>query len=647
MKNYSYVTLLTNDTYVYGVALLVESLARVKAKYPLHVLIIDDVSEATREILNQLHVTYEVVDTIATPEDIYQHNMQIDPGTATCWANCWTKFRVFDQTQFDKIVFLDADLMFLKNPDHLFEKPHMTAALDGEYFGLWQGWPHFNNGCVVIEPSHKLFEDILKFASTLNKDNVPSYVIADQEVLNLYYKDWPNKPELHLNKYYNVFAPYTTDAMIPDLDKNTQFIHYVGRKPWTFWLKTDAETYSEHYYAMGKEMVEARIKTLDWDKIHKKLKVVVYAICKNEIKSIEKWLKCFAEADYVCILDTGSEDGTWEYLNSQKKNYKNLILNQQTVIPWRYDKARNLSMELIPKDATICFMADIDEIIKEPGWCQKIKDVWDPLFDRATYTYNRDVDQATDTVSRAIPEFRIHSRYWDHYVNIVHEALVNKMGQKMFYMETCTPVDITVWHYPTKEGVTNYMELCERDLEECPDDWVMHLQLAIEYELRNEKEKALKHFEFLINTPNTLQLHEQARCYAGAGCIYAERGEIEKSLMYFREGRLLCPYYADNYLAAAQVYFNLNRFQEAIDLCTTALRTCQRAVWCNLFDVKSHFPFYILALSYYNSGDKLKALAFITIVNYYAISDEFKSLQKELAAQLYMEYNGQDYPQAQ
>jgi len=45
-----------------------------------------------------------------------------------------------------------------------------------------------------------------------------------------------------------------------------------------------------------------------------KIKLTVYAICKNEIENIEPWLKSFVEADYICILDTGSTDGTWEKL---------------------------------------------------------------------------------------------------------------------------------------------------------------------------------------------------------------------------------------------------------------------------------------------------------------------------------------------
>ena len=74
---------------------------------------------------------------------------------ANIWENVPSKFEIFNLTQFEKIVYLDADIYVLKNLDHLFAAPHLTAALDGEYFNLWEGWPHFNAGCMVIEPSNE------------------------------------------------------------------------------------------------------------------------------------------------------------------------------------------------------------------------------------------------------------------------------------------------------------------------------------------------------------------------------------------------------------------------------------------------------------------------------------------------------------
>jgi len=42
--------------------------------------------------------------------------------------------------------------------------------------------------------------------------------------------------------------------------------------------------------------------------------LAIYGICKDEMVNVEKFIKCFTKADYVCLLDTGSTDGTWEYL---------------------------------------------------------------------------------------------------------------------------------------------------------------------------------------------------------------------------------------------------------------------------------------------------------------------------------------------
>ena len=47
------------------------------------------------------------------------------------------------------------------------------------------------------------------------------------------------------------------------------------------------------------------------------MKVVVYAICKNEAKFVDRWMDSMSEADQVVVLDTGSSDGTAEKLKSR------------------------------------------------------------------------------------------------------------------------------------------------------------------------------------------------------------------------------------------------------------------------------------------------------------------------------------------
>ena len=92
-------------------------------------------------------------------------------------------------------------------------------------------------------------------------------------------------------------------------------------------------------------------------------KICVYAICKNESKFVEKWLESMSESDYIVVLDTGSTDDTFEKL---KNDPRVTLVKQEEINPWRFDVARNRSMELVPDDADILVCTDFDEIF-EPG----------------------------------------------------------------------------------------------------------------------------------------------------------------------------------------------------------------------------------------------------------------------------------------
>ena len=52
----------------------------------------------------------------------------------------------------------------------------------------------------------------------------------------------------------------------------------------------------------------------------KKLKIVVYAITKNEEKFVNRWVDSMSEADEIYVLDTGSTDKTVELLKKRGVN---------------------------------------------------------------------------------------------------------------------------------------------------------------------------------------------------------------------------------------------------------------------------------------------------------------------------------------
>ena len=87
------------------------------------------------------------------------------------------------------------------------------------------------------------------------------------------------------------------------------------------------------------------------------MKTAAYTICLNEIKKLDQWLYYTKDFTYRVILDTGSTDGTYEAL----KKVPNIILEQKTFTPWRFDVARMYNLEMIPKDTDWCLSPDMDE----------------------------------------------------------------------------------------------------------------------------------------------------------------------------------------------------------------------------------------------------------------------------------------------
>ena len=69
--------------------------------------------------------------------------------------------------------------------------------------------------------------------------------------------------------------------------------------------------------------------------------VCVYAICKNEESFVDQWMDSMGEADRVVVLDTGSEDKTVERLRARGAE-----VTVEVIAPWRFDTARNRSLEL-------------------------------------------------------------------------------------------------------------------------------------------------------------------------------------------------------------------------------------------------------------------------------------------------------------
>src|SRR5258708_15860536 len=85
-----------------------------------------------------------------------------------------TKLHIFRLTQFQKIIFLDADVLPIRPLSHLFNIPHeFSAAPD-------VGWPDiFNSGVLVVSPGNDKFNELYELIKTK-----PSWDGGDQGLLN-------------------------------------------------------------------------------------------------------------------------------------------------------------------------------------------------------------------------------------------------------------------------------------------------------------------------------------------------------------------------------------------------------------------------------------------------------------------------------
>lgn len=192
------------------------------------------------------------------------------------------------------------------------------------------------------------------------------------------------------------------------------------------------------------------------------LKVCLYAICKNEIKNVDQWWAYAQKADYVIVLDTGSDDGTPERLEELGAT----VYRKTYPKPFRFDVARNDSVDLAYEtDADIFMTTDFDEVLND-DWVDILKNEWDPaIHQRATYD-----DVFGNNVNYGSLNW-IHARGW-RWAFPCHEVLVRGDSKwYLYYEELDLHNKIILHHYqdPTKDR-GQYLPLLKIRLDENPDD---------------------------------------------------------------------------------------------------------------------------------------------------------------------------------
>jgi glycogenin len=133
----------------------------------------------------------------------------------------FTKIALWYQTQFRKIVYLDADTLPLRAPDELFDLAAPFAAAPEI------GFPDcFNSGVMVLEPSTEIYQNLLDLAI-----QGTSFDGGDQGLLNIYFKSFHRLSFMYNVELYRTYRLYMP-AMKYYMEKLT-VVHFIGNdKPW-------------------------------------------------------------------------------------------------------------------------------------------------------------------------------------------------------------------------------------------------------------------------------------------------------------------------------------------------------------------------------------------------------------------------------
>lgn len=350
-------------------------------------------------------------------------------------------------------------------------------------------------------------------------------------------------------------------------------------------------------------------------------KVCVYAICKNEVNNVAAWMESVKDADSICVVDTGSTDGTLAEL--EKFASPRLQIRQYIQEDFHFANARNAALALARSttsetDNWIFVCLDFDEFLESDG-INKIKSNWQNGFDTMRLTGITEGEGAQDV------DHKIHSSnpawYWHRRV---HEIItLPGKRQKDWVVGGLEPINYI--HKQDKTKVRDYYGLLQKAFKDNPDDIKTTIYLGWESYNHGEFDEFYELNKHCINLINTNQKDEFyhdpeyiIQCYFNCALYHSLKGEYAVSAMYFeRMGEVFAsgafPCLRRYYVEKAAVMWELQQKAIAINLLMACLKITTMP-YCWVEDANYYNDGFIwqrIGYYYLNFSQPLEALVAI------------------------------------
>lgn len=308
-----------------------------------------------------------------------------------------------------------------------------------------------------------------------------------------------------------------------------------------------------------------------------------------------------AEADGVYVLDTGSTDGTAERLRAL-----GAVVVEERVEPWRFDTARNRSLELVPEDADICVCTDLDEVF-HPGWRAALEAAWTDGTTQAVYryTWNFNADGSEGTVFWIE---KIHARRGYRWTHPVHEVLERQEGWGPG--RKCTAEGVQLDHHadPAKSR-GQYLPLLELSVAEDPEDDRNVHYLGREYLYYGRWDDCIATLKRHLAMPRADWPDERAASMRYIAAAYDHKDMPDQARNWYLRAVAEAPHLREPYIDLAQLLYRQEAWDGVLYFTGCALaitrrpRTyiCEAAPWGSL-------PHDLRSIAFYATGRLPQAL---------------------------------------
>jgi len=232
MSRNAYVTLVTNADYAMGATALIRSLARTETQADIVVMHTGGVETGALAPLRDLGAQLIEAELLPTSDDFNERHQRArlhsdapftkgnKPAFHTPLDN-FVKLRLWQLTHYERVVFIDADAIVIRNIDRLFSYPEFSAA-PNVYESL-ADFHRLNSGVFVARPREETFRAML---AALDQPGA-FWRRTDQTFLQTFFPDWHGLPVFFNMLQYVWFN-------MPELwDWNSvSVVHYQYEKPW-------------------------------------------------------------------------------------------------------------------------------------------------------------------------------------------------------------------------------------------------------------------------------------------------------------------------------------------------------------------------------------------------------------------------------